>query len=141
MANDQDQVRRRPTVLIVDDDTDTLSLIATTIRKAGYSVLQAASGSEALKLLDSIDPDVVVLDLMMPKMSGMEVMRLMKAKFPWPPPVIMFTAKGQIEDKVEGMEAGAFRYLVKPAPKDVLLEAIEAAIREKKSRPRLTGRW
>jgi DNA-binding response OmpR family regulator len=141
MAEDEAPIRRRPNVLIVDDDTDTLNLIAVTIQKAGYVVLRASTGVEALKLMDTVNPDVVVLDLMMPLMSGMEVMRLMKAKFPWPPPVIMFTAKGQIEDKVEGLEAGAFRYLVKPAPKDVLLEAIDAAVREKRGRPRLTGRW
>jgi DNA-binding response OmpR family regulator len=128
-------------VVVIDDDTDTLKLITLTIQKAGYRVQHATSGTEALQLLDTVSPDAIILDLMMPRMSGLEVMRLLKAKFPWPPPVIMFTAKGQIEDKVEGMEAGAFRYLVKPVSKDLLLEAISSAVAEKRSRPRLVGRW
>jgi DNA-binding response OmpR family regulator len=131
----------RPLVLVVDDDTDTVKLIAMTIQKAGYRVQHATGGAEALKLLDTVSPDVIILDLMMPLMSGLEVMRMLKAKFPWPPPVIMFTAKSQIEDKVEGMEAGAFRYLIKPVSKDVLLEAIREAVNAKRSRPRLVGRW
>ena len=132
---------RRPLVLVIDDDTDTVKLVTLTIQKAGYRVQHANSGGEALKLMDTVSPDVIVLDVMMPLMSGMEVMRSLKAKFPWPPPVIMFTAKGQIEDKVEGMEAGAFRYLVKPVSRELLLEAIRDAVSEKRGRPRLLGRW
>lgn len=131
----------RRTVMVVDDDADTLILIATAIQRAGYEVCRASSGPQALSQLDHVSPDAIVLDLMMPVMSGMEVMTLLKAKFPWPPPVIMFTAKSLIEDRIEGMEAGAFRYLVKPVPKDVLLVAIQEAVAEKRSRPRLTGRW
>jgi DNA-binding response OmpR family regulator len=131
----------RPTVMVVDDDADTLKLISITIQRAGYEVYRASSGPEALEQLDRISPDTIVLDLMMPGMSGMEVMTLIKAKFPWPPPVIMFTAKGLIEDRIEGMEAGAFKYLVKPVPKDVLLETVEEAVADKRGRPRLTGRW
>ena len=141
MADKESSSNTRPIVLIVDDDVDSLSLISIAIQRAGYIVHRATSGNEALKVMDSLTPDVIVLDLMMPLMSGMEGMRLLKAKYPWPPPVIMFTAKGQIEDKVSGMEAGAYRYLVKPTPKDVLLEAIKDAVQEKKGRPRLTGRW
>jgi DNA-binding response OmpR family regulator len=132
---------RRPLVLVIDDDTDTLQLVTMTIKRAGYRVENATSGSEALKLLDNVSPDVIVLDLMMPLMSGLEVMRSLKAKFPWPPPVIMFTAKGQIEDRVEGMEAGAFRYFVKPVSREVLIEGIRDAVGEKRGRPRLVGRW
>jgi pilus assembly protein CpaE len=127
--------------MVIDDDTDTLKLVTMTIQRAGYRVQHAAGGAEALKILDNISPDVIVLDLMMPMMSGLEVMRQLKVRFPWPPPVVMFTAKGQIEDKVEGMEAGAFRYLVKPVSKDLLLEAIRDAVHEKRGRPRLVGRW
>jgi DNA-binding response OmpR family regulator len=141
LADHQTPSRKRPTILIVDDDTDTLNLISLTIQRAGYIVRRAPSGNEALKILDEITPDVIILDLMMPRMSGMEVMRVLRAKYPWPPPVIIFTAKGQIEDKVEGMEAGAYRYLVKPVPKEALLGAIKDAVNEKRDRPRLTGRW
>ncbi len=141
MANRDTPSSTRPTVLIIDDDTDTLNLISLTIQRAGYLVRRASSGNEALRLMDAWAPDVIVLDVMMPLMSGMEVMRLLKARFPWPPPVIMFTARGQIEDRVEGMESGAFRYLVKPVPKEALLEAIRDAVKDKRSRPRLTGRW
>jgi two-component system, OmpR family, response regulator VicR len=141
MADQETPSNKRPTVLIVDDDTDTLNLMSMTIQRAGYVVRRAPSGSEALKVLDELTPDAIILDLMMPMMSGMEVMRLLKIKFPWPPPVIMFTAKGQIEDKVEGLESGAFRYLVKPVPREALLAAIKDAVNEKRGRPRLTGRW
>ena len=141
MAERERPSNSRATVLIVDDDTDTLKLVSITLQQAGYEVRRAPSGAEALKMLDDLNPDAIVLDLMMPLMSGMELMRLLKVKFPWPPPVIMFTAKGQIEDKIEGMESGAFRYLVKPVAKEALLGAIKDAIREKRGRPRLTGRW
>jgi DNA-binding response OmpR family regulator len=141
MTEQQPTGGRRPLVLVIDDDTDTVKLVTMTIQKAGYRVQNATSGSEGLKLLDSVSPDVIVLDMMMPLMSGLEVMRSLKAKFPWPPPVIVFTAKGQIEDKVEGMEAGAFRYLVKPVSRELLLDAIREAVSEKRGRPRLVGRW
>ena len=141
MSEQRPSSARRPLVLVIDDDTDTLKLVTMTIKRAGYRVQHSSSGNEALKMMDTVAPDVIVLDLMMPLMSGLEVMRLLKSKFPWPPPVILFTAKGQIEDKVEGMEAGAFRYLVKPVSKELLLNAISDAVSEKRGRPRLVGRW
>lgn len=128
-----------PLVVVVDDDDDTRKLVTLTIQRAGYRVLQAASGTEVLRMMGSLRPDVIVLDIMMPLMSGMEVMRQLKARFPWSPPVIMFTAKGQIEDKVEGMEAGAFRYLVKPVSKELLLDSIRDAVQAKRGRLRLAG--
>ncbi|MBI3363110.1 MAG: response regulator [Chloroflexi bacterium] len=128
-------------VLVVDDDKDTLLLIGMTLQRAGYEVFRASSGAQALELLGAAEPDVIVLDIMMPEMNGLELLRRLQVKFTWPPPVVFLTAKSQISDRVQGLEAGAFRYLTKPSPKDVLLETVKEAVAEKRGRPRLTGRW
>ena len=127
-------------VLVVDDDPDTLQILGITLQRAGYEVFRASNGGQALEQMELNDPETIVLDVMMPDMSGLEVLRSLKIKYPWPPPVVMLTAKGQITDKVAGMEAGAFKYLIKPISRDQLLETVREAVEAKRNRPRLTGR-
>jgi DNA-binding response OmpR family regulator len=115
-------------ILIVDDETDTLNLLATTLSVAGYETAKASSGAIGIGLITEFAPDVIILDMMMPEQSGLDVLNTIHKMFQTPPPVIIFSARGRIEDMVEGMEAGAFKYLVKPVSRDKLLETVKSAL-------------
>ena len=115
-------------VLIIDDEPDTLNLLSTTLNVAGYETAKADGGSLGVSLMTEFKPDVVILDVMMPEVSGIEVLNTIRKMFTSPPPIIIFSARGRIEDMVDGMEAGAFKYLVKPVSRDKLLETIKAAL-------------
>ncbi|RME42058.1 MAG: response regulator, partial [Caldilineae bacterium] len=103
------------TILIIDDDVNALKLLAYTLRKAGFDILVAQNGFEGLEKAEQHLPDLVVSDLMMPKMDGYEVTRRLRAN---PAtrniPIIMLTAKSQVQDKVAGFEAGVDDYVTKP---------------------------
>lgn len=102
-------------ILIVDDDLDTLKLVGTTLEKQGYLIVAAKDGVEALERVAQHRPDLILLDLMMPRMDGYEVTkRLREDPDTSGIPIILFTAKGQVDDKVAGLEAGADEYLTKP---------------------------
>ncbi|MDD5370478.1 MAG: response regulator [Anaerolineaceae bacterium] len=102
-------------ILIVDDDLETLRLVGIMLQRQGYQIIAANSGSQALSMAVSDQPDVVLLDIMMPEMDGYEVARQLRGH---PDsagiPILMFTAKGQVEDKITGYESGADDYLTKP---------------------------
>jgi DNA-binding response OmpR family regulator len=115
-------------VLIIDDEPDTLNLLGTTLGLAGYETAKAADGRSGIARITEFEPDVIILDVMMPDQSGIEVLNTIKRMFVEPPPVIIFSARGRVEDMVEGMEAGAFKYLVKPVSRDKLLETIKNAL-------------
>ena len=123
-------------ILIIDDDVDTLKLVGLIVQRQGYEVQVASSGPQALAMLQSEVPDLVLLDIMMPEMDGYEVARKMRedprtAEIP----IIMFTAKSQLDDKVAGFEAGADDYLTKPTQPRELLAHIKAVLaRASKSR-------
>lgn len=102
-------------ILVVDDDLDTLKLIGTTLEKQGYIIVAAKDGVEAMEKVAEQRPDLILLDVMMPKMDGYEVTRRLRSD----PntkniPIVLFTAKGQVDDKVAGLEVGADEYLTKP---------------------------
>jgi CheY-like chemotaxis protein/MinD-like ATPase involved in chromosome partitioning or flagellar assembly len=102
-------------ILVVDDDIDSLKLIGLMLQRNGYEVMAANAGSQALAKASSEHPDLIILDVMMPDMSGLEVCkRLRKNPETKSIPIIMFTAKTLIDDKVAGFEAGADDYLTKP---------------------------
>lgn len=102
-------------ILVVDDDIDSLKLIGLMLQRSGYEVSVASSGAQALSKASSERPDLIILDIMMPDMSGLEVCRrLRQAPETKQIPIIMFTAKTLIDDKVAGFEAGADDYLTKP---------------------------
>jgi len=102
-------------ILVVDDDLDSLKLIGLMLQRNGYEVLAASAGSQALAKATADPPDLIILDVMMPDMSGLEVCRrLRKNPDTKGIPIIMFTAKTLIDDKVAGYEAGADDYLTKP---------------------------
>lgn len=103
------------TLLVVDDDLDTLKLVGTTLEKQGFVIHIAKDGQEALDKVQEAKPDLILLDVMMPKMDGYEVTRRLRANPQTAGiPIILFTAKAQVDDKVAGLEAGADDYLTKP---------------------------
>ena len=116
-------------ILVVDDEPDTVTLLAMTLTRAGYTVLKANNGRAGLELALSERPDLVILDIMMPDLTGLDVLKALRGKYGAPPPiVILFTAKSRVEDMVEGMEAGAYKYLVKPTSREKLLETVKGAL-------------
>lgn len=117
------------TILVADDETDTLDLLEITLGRAGYRVLRALNGREALDLARSERPDLVILDIMMPQLSGLDVLAALRADAA-PTPVIVFSARGRADDLAAGIEAGAVQYLVKPTSRDRLLEAVRVALAE-----------
>jgi CheY-like chemotaxis protein/MinD-like ATPase involved in chromosome partitioning or flagellar assembly len=116
-------------LLIVDDEADTLRLVALMLERQGYEVLTAINGSAALEVISQEKPDLVLLDVMMPEMDGYEVARRLRADPETDDiPIIMFTAKTQVEDKITGLEAGADAYLTKPTQPRELFAQVKAVL-------------
>lgn len=116
-------------VLVVDDDLDGLKLIGLMLQRNGYEVSAANSGGQALSKAQNDRPDLIILDVMMPDMSGYEVCRrLRKNPDTKSIPIIMFTAKTLIDDKVAGFEAGADDYLTKPTHPAELASRVKAIL-------------
>jgi len=113
--------REAPLVLVADDEEDIRSLVAFRLMRAGYEVITAADGEEALLLATTRLPDLVVLDMMMPKATGLEVTRSMREHEATKViPVILLTARAQEGDVISGFEAGADDYVKKPfSPQDL----------------------
>lgn len=116
------------TVLVVDDDTKILSMMRRGLIFAGYEVDTAESGEQALEKTLSVLPDVVILDVMLPGMDGLEVCRRLRAAEPGLP-ILLLTARDRVPDRVAGLDAGADDYLVKPFAFDELLARIRALLR------------
>ena len=120
-------------ILIIDDEEDILELIRYNLVKEGYSVEGVTSGEEALAKAKSEIPDLVVLDLMLPGVDGLEVCKFLKGDARTSHiPIIMLTAKGEDADIVTGLELGADDYVTKPFSPRVLVARIRAALRRRK---------
>jgi two-component system, OmpR family, alkaline phosphatase synthesis response regulator PhoP len=119
-------------ILIVDDEEDILELVAYNLNREGYKTVKAASGEDALKKSLSETPDLIVLDLMLPGIDGLDVMKkLRKESATKKIPTIMLTAKGEEADIITGLELGADDYITKPFSPRVLLARIRAILRRK----------
>lgn len=118
-------------VLVVDDEADFLKTLVNRLSKRNLKVSGAASGEEALGLLDKEPFDVVILDVKMPGMDGVDVLQEMKRKWPLLE-VIMLTGHASVESGIEGMKRGAFDYIMKPTDIDDLMDKMRKAF-EKKS--------
>ena len=118
------------TVLLVDDEVEFRDLLAKRLSKRKLHVVAAGDGAEALGLLASTKVDVVVLDVRMPGMSGTDVLREIKARWPTVE-VVMLTGHAQLDVALAGMELGAFDYLLKPVDLDALLYRLQDAYRRK----------
>jgi two-component system response regulator MprA len=115
-------------ILVIDDDEKITSLIRRSLAFEGYSVITASNGSDGLKQLLSHEPELIILDVMMPQLSGWEVIqRLRDGGITIP--VLMLTAKDEIGDRVKGLDLGADDYLVKPFALEELLARVRALIR------------
>jgi two-component system OmpR family response regulator len=119
------------TILTVEDDKDFREYIKDLLTKNDYLVQTASKGSEALQLVDKINPNLVVLDLNLPDMEGESVCVEIKKKHPFTP-VIMLTAKKATEDKVQGLNMGADDYITKPFAPEEFLARIKARLRQQK---------
>jgi two-component system alkaline phosphatase synthesis response regulator PhoP len=119
--------RAAPCILVVDDEQDVLDLLAYNLKKAHYAVLTASDGRQALELARQQAPDLVLLDLMLPGMDGLEVCRALRRTSGVP--IIMLTARGEEVDRVVGLELGADDYVCKPFSIRELLARIKAVLR------------
>jgi two-component system phosphate regulon response regulator PhoB len=119
-------------ILVVDDEEDILELLRFNLSRDGCQVLCASSGEEALRLVRSEIPDLIVLDLMLPGIDGLEVTRRLKSDANTKPlPIVMLTAKGEEADIVTGLELGADDYVTKPFSPRILVARVRAVLRRK----------
>jgi len=114
-------------VLVVDDEPNIRELLQLTLSHHGYAVRTAADGPAALAMVRQVTPDVIVLDVMMPKIDGISLLPLLRRETD--APVIMLSAKGEVDDRVEGLAHGADDYLSKPFEMAELLAHIDAKLR------------
>lgn len=115
-------------ILVVDDEPDTLGLIQLTLQTAGFLVDVTNSGADALHKIRHQKYDAVLLDIMMPDMSGFDVLRVLNSEQDSFPPIIFLTAKSMEEDRDLGYSLGARDYLVKPATRGTLLDSIQKVL-------------
>ena len=123
-------------ILAVDDEEDILELLRFNLTKEGFAVVCAGSGEEALKLTRLEKPELILLDLLLPGIDGLEVARRLKNDATTKEtPVIMVTAKGEEADIVTGLEVGAEDYITKPFSRKVLIARVRAVLRRKAAAP------
>jgi DNA-binding response OmpR family regulator len=128
------------TILVVDDDTDSLKLISLMLQRQGHDVISADSGSKAIDKAVVEQPDLIILDVMMPDMDGYQVCRHLRGDTRTREiPIIMFTAKTLIDDKVAGFEAGADDYLTKPTHPAELASRVKAVLARSIARKKEAG--
>lgn len=123
---------KKPVILSVEDEEDIQELVSFNLVKAGFKVLLAESGEQAIEQLGGTSPDLVILDLMLPGMNGLEVCKTMKRIDSLKEiPIIMLTAKGEEIDIITGLDLGADDYVSKPFSPKILIARIKAVLRKK----------
>ncbi len=123
----------KETILIVDDEEDIIELIKYNLKNEGYAILAAQTGEQAIKIAKQSQPDLMVLDLMLPGIDGLEVTKYLKNNEQTRDiPIVMLTAKGEESDIVTGLELGANDYISKPFSPKVLLARIRSILRRRK---------
>ena len=115
------------TILVIEDDREVSTTVQSVLKSAGYSVLFAANGQDGKRLIDSHDPDLIVTDMMMPRMGGFPVLEYLRKKDN-PPGVIMMTANEGSRHKAYAEMLGVVDYLRKPFAMEVLLESVKQAL-------------
>jgi DNA-binding response OmpR family regulator len=119
-------------ILVVDDEADLAETIRFSLEAEGYTVLVSCDGEDALNQARKENPDLILLDLMLPKLDGYKVCRLLKFDTRYKHiPILMLTAKTQEKDKILGMGTGADEYITKPFEIDELLEKVRSYLTEK----------
>lgn len=127
-------------ILVVDDDLELSNLISFALRQAGYLAVQAADGAQALHVWEREQPDLVILDVNMPKLGGFEVLQRIRAQSATP--VMLLTVRASEEDQVQGLDLGADDYLAKPFSPRTLLARVRALLRRaglERAAPPTTG--
>ena len=114
-------------ILIVDDEKNIRDIIIYNLKKEGYQILQAADGEEGVRLAMEEEPDLILLDIMMPKMDGYDACK--KIRETKNTPIIMLTAKGDESDELQGFELGVDEYIAKPFSPKILVARVEAILR------------
>ena len=123
-------------ILVVDDDRDVAQTVKLALRRRGFRVQLAYSGTEALRMLRHYRPDLIILDIIMPGLDGFEVCRKIRANVDTADlPIIFLTARGQDEDRIEGLRAGADDYLSKPFNLEELALRVKAVLRRSQGPP------
>ncbi len=118
------------TILIIDDDIDTLKLVGIMLERKGFRILASTTGEKGLQLANKEYPDLVLLDVMIPDINGYEIARSIRTNPATEnTPIIMFTARSQVDDKVEGLEAGADAYITKPARPRELFAQVNSVLK------------
>jgi two-component system phosphate regulon response regulator PhoB len=127
------------TILIIEDEEDIRELVKYNLQRENLGVLEAGSGEEGLKLVETRTPDLILLDLMLPGKDGLEICRMLKHNERTQNiPVIMMTARGEESDVVTGLELGADDYIIKPFSPKVLGARVKTVLRRKASAPELS---
>jgi len=119
-------------VLVVEDDAEIADVLRRSLRQEGYEVKTSADGIDALDVASGFVPDLVVLDLGLPRLDGIEVCKRLRAE--GDVPILMLTARAEIEDRVDGLDSGADDYLAKPFERQELLARIRALLRRRPPR-------
>ncbi len=127
-------MEKNKTVMVVDDNPDIVTIVKTILEGKGYGVQSAYSGQEVFNLLSEQKPDLIILDIMMPQMDGLEVLTRLKGEPTTSTiPVILLTAKVQYEDVLGGYKMGADYYITKPFTSTQLLNGINLLLGEGKA--------
>jgi len=129
--------RKAEKILVVDDEATIREVIRRYLERDGFEVMEAADGDAALDVVEEVEPDLVVLDLMLPGLDGLSLTRRLREYSAVP--VIMLTAKGAVEDRIEGLELGADDYVVKPFDPKELASRVRAVLRRSKDDAPLPG--
>lgn len=131
-------MREKPLILVVDDSDDNREIVKARLEANGYDIALAVDGEDGLQKARSLLPDLILLDIMMPKLDGIEVVKRIKADADLPfTPVILLTAKSDTKDVVEGLRAGADDYLSKPVDQSALVARVSAMLRIKSLQDRV----
>ncbi len=128
-AGGADGSRSRGIVLVVDDEPTITEVVSRYLERAGYRTVVAGDGAAALSVAGDSQPDLIVLDLMLPRIGGLEVMRQLRERANDRVPIILLTAKGEESDRITGLQLGADDYVVKPFSPAELVARIDAVMR------------
>ena len=124
-----DEATRLPQIMVVDDDQDTVAILARHLQREGFVAIEANSGAQCLKLVHENEIDVILLDLMMPEMDGFQVVRALKnSPVTADIPVIMITARDDLDARAEGMRLGVSDFLAKPVFRRQLAGRVRAQL-------------
>ena len=119
-------------MLLIEDDPHISRFLKLELEHSGYEIILAVTGDQAMDLLEAEEPDLIILDVMLPVIDGFSILRFIREEVSEELPVIMLTARGEVNDRVKGLKGGADDYVVKPFHIEELLARIEALLRRQK---------